>query len=56
VKELLKQHLGSIAIAVAIFLAVVIHAVTTRYIVVKTKSLSGRDDTHIFDRWTGREK
>jgi hypothetical protein len=48
-KELLKQHLGSIVLAAAILLAVIIHALTTRYVPVKHDVYMD-----IVDRWTGK--
>jgi len=50
-KEIVKQHLGSIVLAVAILLAVIIYAVTTRYVPV-----AHGDYMNIVDRWTGNVK
>ena len=50
-KDLFNKHLGSIALAIAILLAVIIHALTTRYVVVKTGQ-----SYDVIDRWTGIPK
>jgi hypothetical protein len=55
VKELLEQHLGSIVLAIAILVAVIIHARARRYVMIKTKSRIG-DDVVVYDRWTGERK
>jgi hypothetical protein len=55
VKELLKQHLGSIVLAIAILAAVIIHARASRYVMIKTKSRIG-DTVEVYDRWTGEKK
>jgi hypothetical protein len=47
-KELLRQHFSSVVLAIAILLAVIIHALTTRYVPVKNRGY-----TDVVDRWTG---
>jgi hypothetical protein len=50
-KELIKQHFGSVVLAVAILLAVIIHGCTIRYV-----ALKGAFGTDVVDRWTGERK
>ncbi len=54
-KELLKQHFGSVVLAVAILLTVIFYARATRYVMIKTHSRIG-DDVQVYDRWTGERK
>jgi hypothetical protein len=48
-RELIKQHFGSVVIAVAILLAVIIHAFATRYAAVHHSGV-----VIIVDHWTGK--
>jgi hypothetical protein len=48
-KELVRQHFGSIVLAAAILLAVIIHAVITRYLPVTAGGFA-----YVLDRWTGK--
>ena len=48
-KELARQHFGSIVLAAAILLAVIVHAVTTRYVPV-----TAGGSAYVVDRWTGK--
>jgi hypothetical protein len=50
------SNLGLITLAIAIMLASIIHALSSRYVVVKETGRGQFNSIRTFDRWTGSEK